>query len=80
MFRFSKPGYVFRDYARVPHLPVMENESLPAMLLKDRAGEQVKKDSFGILCRGVVCATGVTTRPANSPEVSSGAFRAPGRW
>ncbi|MFA4877580.1 MAG: ABC transporter ATP-binding protein [Methanoregula sp.] len=49
MFRLYKFGYVFQDYALVPDLTVMENISLPAMLRKDRADQQILDDSHDIL-------------------------------
>jgi len=55
MFRLYKLGYVFQDYALVPDLTVIENVSLPAMLRKDRTGEQVKKDSYSILEKIGLC-------------------------
>jgi putative ABC transport system ATP-binding protein len=58
MFRLYKLGYVFQDYALVPDLTVIENVSLPAMLRKDRTGEQVKKDSYSILEKIGLCDRG----------------------
>jgi len=55
MFRLYKLGYVFQDYALVPDLTVMENVSIPAMLRKDRAEEQTKRDSLEILQKIGLC-------------------------